>query len=379
MRQLSCTVLILLSTSAACLAAQPTAIELHLSPIIGSSFRDGDVLEPDQGGMVRWVRGGRLIANLIDSQGLLSSDGSLTPGAPLYVLDGLGQQADLAHSEGALYLSTTAPMRILWPRGHTRPKGGVQAETLYGDMIWNGGDVLVTNTTIAIFWGPQWTNPAFAGDKISGLDTFFEGFGFSQYIGNTTEYSGTPSGGLYGNSTYLGHVIDTSAPPNTSMTVNALIAEACQITGNHPDPNALYLIYTSNGVGAGVFYCAFHTWGNCGGTSGPPIQAAYIPNVDGVAACDPQDTWTSHSQGLAAVANLSAHELAEAITDPRGLGWYDGGGTGGENGDKCAWAFHNVVWLGNAFPWKLQMLWSNRAFDGWEGYPNLDGQQGCLQ
>jgi hypothetical protein len=370
-----CTVFILLSATAL-RAAPPAAIVLHPNPNDRSVFLDGDLLQSDaENGLVRWVRDGRLIAELIDSEGLLSRNRRLTPRTRLYVLDAIGQQADWAHPEGELFLSATAPKRIFWQRGHNRQKGGVPtAKVLYGDLLWRNGDVLTNNTTMAIFWGPQWTNPSFAGDKISGLDQFFAGFGFSLYAGNLTEYYGSPSGTLYGASSYLGHVIDTSSSPSSPLTTSGAIAEACLITGNHPDPNALYLIYTENGAGP-VSYCGWHSWGNC--SNGAPLQVAYMPNIQGVAGCDPHDTWTTHSQGLAALANVSAHELSETITDPRGKGWIDAGGA--ENADKCNWSFHHVVTLANGFQWKLQMEWSNRAFDGWTGYPNRDGQLGCLQ
>ncbi|MCU1282152.1 MAG: hypothetical protein JWM53_5698, partial [bacterium] len=116
-------------------------------------------------------------------------------------------------------------------------------------MTSHGGAILVANTTHAIWWGSEWNTASFAGDKI---------------------------------------------------------------TGNSPDPAALYLIYTATGAGH-VSYCAWHSWGTC--SNGAPIQVAYMPNIDGIAGCDPQDTWTTHSQGLAAVANVTAHELAETITD----------------------------------------------------------------
>jgi len=47
-----------------------------------------------------------------------------------------------------------------------------------------------------------------------------------------------------------------------------------------------------------------------------------MPNIDGFWGCDPGDSWTSHSQGLSALANVTAHELEETNTDPNPLsGW----------------------------------------------------------
>ena len=159
------------------------------------------------------------------------------------------------------------------------------------------------------------------------------------------------------------------------MSVSTAVAEACKVSNNNPDPNALYLIYTSTGAGH-VSYCAWHSYGSC--SNGAPVQVAYMPNIDGLAGCDPQDTFgTGHSQGLAAVANVTAHELSETITDPRNGGWYDSGGA--ENGDKCAWTFVGAVTLKNGSTWKLQQEWSNAAFTAGTGNPNNSGQKGCIQ
>ena len=94
--------------------------------------------------------------------------------------------------------------------------------------------------------------------------------------------------------------------------------------------------------------------------------------------CDPQDTSGLHSQGLAAIANVSGHELSEAMSDPASPGaWYDG--SGAENGDKCAWTFGGpLVSFGNGSKWKIQGEWSNAAYTAGTGYPNSSGQPGCV-
>jgi hypothetical protein len=250
-------------------------------------------------------------------------------------------------------------------------------------MNYYGGGVLVTDKTMAIFWGSEWNTAGWAGDKITGIDQFFTNFGGSEYSTTGDEYYQSASGiktHVTSGSTYLGHVIDASSAPTKALTTTTAVAEACQITGNNPDPNALYLIYTSTGAG-NVNYCAWHSWGNC--SNGAPIQVAYMPNLDGIAGCDPVDTVTGHSQGLAALANVTAHELMETITDPRGRSWFDR--SGNENGDKCAWAFpvtgsnpNGLSTLTDNSQWKLQMEWSNAAYTAGTGLPNLSGQRGCI-
>jgi hypothetical protein len=100
------------------------------------------------------------------------------------------------------------------------------------------------------------------------------------------------------------------------------------VTGNNPDPDAVYFLYTSTGAGH-VSYCAWHSYGTC--SNGQGAQVAYVPNIDGIAG-----------------------------------------------GDKCAWSFHNDVSIGGQ-QWKVYMEWSNAAYDAATGYPSTSGQNGCLQ
>lgn len=148
------------------------------------------------------------------------------------------------------------------------------------------------------------------------------------------------------------------------------------MTSDNPDPAAVYFVFTSTQAG-NVNYCAWHSWGNC--ANGKPVQVSYLPNLDGIAGCDPQDSVSGNSQGLAAIMNVTAHELLEAITDPRGNAWYDSGGQ--ENGDKCAWSFpagDGLSTFSNGSRFKLQMEWSNAAYLNGTGMFNRSGQKGCI-
>ena len=241
-------------------------------------------------------------------------------------------------------------------------------------MTYHGGGVLLTNKAMAIFWGSEWSSATFQGDKVTGIDSFFGGLDGSNFAATSDEYTDSTGAHITSSTTYLGHSFDASAAPKRAITTSQAVTEACKVAGNNPDPNAIYFLYTSTGAGH-VNYCAWHSYGSC--SNGLPIQVAYMPNVDGQAGCDPQDTWTTHSQGLAAVVNVTSHEWSEARTDPRQAGWYDG--SGNENGDKCAWSFSAPVTLKNGSQWKLQMEWSNAAYNAGTGLANTSGQKGCLQ
>ncbi|MDL2716526.1 MAG: hypothetical protein PT977_02125 [Acidobacteriota bacterium] len=239
------------------------------------------------------------------------------------------------------------------------------------NMTYHGGKIMQSSTTKAIFWGTSWNTNA--GDKITGMDSWYAGFGGSAYAGTNTEYSGT-NGFVGTGSTYQGYVIDPTAASGGGNT-GAILAEVCKVITN-PDPlgNGYYAVYTDVPRG-NAGYCAWHSAGSC---SGVPVQFAFFWKLDGDPGCDPGDTSGLHSQGLAAIANVSGHELAEAMTDPANPGaWYDS--SGAENGDKCAWTFGGpLVTFSNGSRWKIQGEWSNKAFTAGTGYPNSSGQRGCI-
>jgi hypothetical protein len=245
------------------------------------------------------------------------------------------------------------------------------------NMTYHGGKIMPTAVSKAIFWGPSWSNSTFAGDKITGLDSFYTGHSNSNYARTVDEYTGT-NGTVAPTTTHQGHVIDTSTATGGANT-SAILAEVCkQITAGNivPDAggNGYYPVYTDVKRG-NAGYCAYHSAGTCGGKA---VQFAFFFNLDGDAGCDPQDTTTGHSQGLAALANVTAHEMSEARSDPTSPGaWYDSSGE--ENGDKCAWTFNVAsVTIANGTKWKLQGEWSNAAYTAGTGYPNSSNQHGCL-
>jgi hypothetical protein len=234
-----------------------------------------------------------------------------------------------------------------------------------------------TAVSKAIFWGPSWANASFAGDKIDGLDSFYTGFSGSNYSATSDEYTG--SNGQVGiATTHQGHVIDTSTASGGGST-NAILNEVAKQVGLgnivlDPSGNSYIPVYTDLPRG-NAGYCAWHSSGTVNGTR---VEFAFFWKLDGDSGCDPGDTTTGHSEGLAALANVSAHELSEARTDPASPGaWYDSSGQ--ENGDKCAWTFgSSSVTFSNGSTWKLQGEWSNSAYTAGTGYPNRSGQRGCL-
>ena len=267
-------------------------------------------------------------------------------------------------------LDTDPPMRgIHWARGHQSAKAGGGNP----DLIWHGGNIMETAQTAAIFWGSKWSNPSFTSDKITGLDSWYRGVGGTKYASSVDEYTG-PQGTQVTNSiSYDQHYIDTTPGPSHAPQTSTILAEVCKvIPASKLASNGYYAVYI-DAPRAHAGYCAWHSAGSC---SGVPIQFAFFFNLDGDPGCDPQSTITTQSQGLAALANVSGHELSEARNDPRLNAWYDS--SGAENADKCSWTFGGpYVSFGNT-RWKIQGNWSNFAYDNNLGYPNRSGQNGCV-
>lgn len=269
-----------------------------------------------------------------------------------------------------------AMLGIHWARGFESSFRGKEASTKGGRtssplMTNHGGKIMTTAVTSTVFWGTSWGT--YSGDKITGIDSWYTGFNNSNYATTSDEYTGT-NGQVSPTTSYLGHVVDTSASTGGGST-SAILNEVCKvITSPDKSGNGYYAVYTDTPRG-NASYCAYHSAGTCGGV---PVQFAYFFKLDGDAGCDPADTSGLHSQGLAALASVSGHELSEARSDPASPGaWYDS--TGAENGDKCAWTFNvPLVTFSNGVQWKIQGEWSNQAYSSGTGYANSSGQKGCI-
>jgi len=256
-------------------------------------------------------------------------------------------------------------------KGQAKPDTGAGRRS--PNLVYHNGPVLTNGAVVrAIFWGPSWTSN---DTTLLGIGTFYSNVGGTAYLGSNTEY--TQTGGQHVGTpvTYHGAFIDTSAPPSKAPQTSAILNEVCSaLTAGHETPvvNGYYPVYVTTKRGS-AGYCAWHSWGACAGVN---IQFAFFFNLDGDSGCDPVDTTTNHSEALAALANVSGHELSETLTDPRGNGWYDA--SGAENSDKCAWTFGGPSVLLHNTAWKIQGNWSNNAYNNGQGYVDGSLMRGCI-
>ena len=234
--------------------------------------------------------------------------------------------------------------------GVMAPRTARRAAWTGEDLMNLGGPVIPESTVYAIWWGDR---SRFPGDAMSGLDAFLSGLDRSTYLAIADQYVGRPA-----RATFLGHILEPSAPPDHSPATEEIVSKVCQVLSEAqqtPSATALYLVFTDNFPQQNDF-CAWHDSGKC--PNGYRIHVAYLPNVQSATGCDPGDLFQCNQfgEGTRALANVTAHEVMEMITDPEGTGWVDRQGE--EIADKCAWTFGKCVALGST-QWQLQKEWSN--------------------
>jgi hypothetical protein len=251
-------------------------------------------------------------------------------------------------------------------KGQVPPRGKAH-RTTSPNLVYHGGPVMSSGTAVTpIYWGTGWsTDPQ---DKQGWLAKFYVGMSGSTYAGTNTEYTQTGGAHVATGISVGSGVKDLSATPRRAPSTSAVLAEVAKVIPN-PASNGYYPVYTDIPRGhAG--YCAWHSAGTIGGVT---VQFAFFFNLDGDPGCDPQSSVPGYGQGVAALANVSGHELSEALTDPQLDAWYDGSGE--ENADKCAWMFGgSPLRFTNGTQWKVQGNWSNAAYTSRSGY---DGA-GCI-
>ena len=250
------------------------------------------------------------------------------------------------------------PARAHFARGHASAKGAKPASP---NLIYHGGPILTETTTQAIFWGTSWNNPNFVQDKITGLESFYTDVIGSSYADTNKEYTQADGQHVSSKMTHLAPVIDLTAAPSRTPRTSQVLGAVCKNVAN-PVANGYYAVYIDKGR-SGAAYCAWHSYGSCGG-DGPTFQFAFFFNLDGDPGCSVGAAVGSHQAGVAALVNVSGHELSEAMTDPHLDAWTDAQGE--ENADKCAWTFSGTLLLNSG--WRIQGNWSNAAYGAATGY-----------
>ncbi|HYW25554.1 MAG TPA: hypothetical protein VE953_15400 [Terriglobales bacterium] len=260
---------------------------------------------------------------------------------------------------------------------------------------YHHGRVVHHAVAYTIFWLPAGRHFEPAGTAASDaayeqrLNGFLRDVGGSDYYALLTQYpdhQGPP-----GNSVALGGTeVDratayphagTPADPLSDADIRAEVTRVASRRGWMEDVDHVYFVYTGLDVaecdgGSGYCnvapnfrFCAYHFDFADGGRDvvyafmgdhalgGAATGPACGTTPGGRIATDPSDDVTADAQ-----VSVTAHELAESVTNPTGGGWAGGAG-GVEIGDKCANTTSPRNSAGadvylNGTPYSIQMLWS---------------------
>jgi uncharacterized membrane protein len=236
------------------------------------------------------------------------------------------------------------------------------------NMAYNGGPVIPTSTTYAIWWGKP---SDFPSDAVQGVDDFLMDLDGSDYLGIADQY-------MLGNKAHTrfgGNLFDYSAPApfDAQGSANPLANEllnVLQAYGMSPDLTAVYVVYTSNypSIMEQLGFCAFHGYVTQNPGTPPLAEVAYVPNTAAAQeTCgldlngeDPFFSPDAYSRGTRSMVNETAHEFMETITDPLITAWYAPLPDGNEIGDSCAYIFQTNVPIEDD-KWRIQGIWSNQA------------------
>jgi hypothetical protein len=249
-----------------------------------------------------------------------------------------------------------------WMRGTTVAPSASATMAGPANIPYNGGAVLPSTTTYAIWWGKR---SDFPSDAVDGIDDFLGDLDGSNYLHIADQY-------LFGQTAHTrfgGNFFDVStAPPTQDPPTVDLVAEIYKVlvsNGQRPDPTAVYMLYTSN-FPIENYYCAFHDYDPA--PDGTIIHLAYLPTptinllANDQTGCpidfDPLIKPNQYSDSTRGLANSTAHEFMETITDPNVDAWVDPNFN--EIGDLCNYVFQTWVPLRDD-KWKIQMIWSNQA------------------
>ena len=204
-------------------------------------------------------------------------------------------------------------------------------------ICYYGGPVIAGTTNVYYIWYGNWS-----AISMNILTDFAKNVGGSPYFNiNTTYYMGNGKKTKVSNSVaFVKETFDNYSQGTTfdDGGVQAIVNLALTSGALPTDTNAVYFVLTSadvNEIGFCSSYCGWHTHATLNGAD---IKYALVGNTDRCpGSCSAQAVGPNGDGGADGAANVLAHELEEAVTDPDLNAWFDIRGR--ENADKCAWTF----------------------------------------
>jgi PKD repeat protein len=276
----------------------------------------------------------------------------------------------------AISSATASAVIVSYPGGKTysyQPLAGHSArpfDAALGNLDYNGGPVMPSNTNILIFWSPSGLG-AYPAEYPTGLQQYLQDLAhdsggnqnvdsvatqYNDATGNVSAYKSSYGGSFTDTDPYPTSDCPVSAPATECLTGAQIQAELAKfIDANHlprdleheyflltpphiedcfdnnpNDPNQPY-----GGCSAGnptnAAFCAYHS----SSLSQPLFIYSNDPYVTGNGGCDDGNHPNGASDG--ALEGGFSHEHNESITDPLpDSSWADASTGGQENGDLCS-------------------------------------------
>ncbi|MES1183186.1 MAG: hypothetical protein ABUL60_05195 [Myxococcales bacterium] len=233
------------------------------------------------------------------------------------------------------------------PAGHESEEFGEQSAALNSGhgIAYNGGHVMSGVVHAYFIWYGNWAN----NPTVSLLSELVPNLSYSPYYNINTLYDDNFGGRVSGALTLAGATSDAySLGSNLSLAnITTIVSSAISTNKLPKDTNGVYFVLTSADVqqsnAADSAFCGTNAKGYCGWhtsttISGSDIKFAFVGNgVACPAVCSTPSPSPNGNPGGDEMANVLAHELEEAVTDPDLNAWTDPGVN--ENADKCAWSF----------------------------------------
>jgi len=224
---------------------------------------------------------------------------------------------------------------------------------------YHKGPIMTGTTKMYYIWYGNWAG----NSAMSLLPALATGLGGSQYFNiNTTYYNGT--GTHVSNAVQYGGSTSVMYPYGKSLTedsVKQIVADAINSRALPMDANGVYFVLGSSDVAetgplVGTFckdHCGWHFYAPINGTT---VKYAFVGNGE-ICGCRPLIQGSStpnNNAGADGMANVIAHELSEAVTDPELSAWWEDR-RGYENADKCAWTFGTTSALSNGAKYNVTL------------------------
>jgi hypothetical protein len=262
------------------------------------------------------------------------------------------------------------PSGMAFARANRHPKSSTNGISYHGGPLLNSS----LGVNVYYIWYGNWSG----NSATSILTNLAQNIGGHPYFNiNTTYYDGS--------NTHVANVVTyptqngatDSYSHGTALSdsaVQAIVSSAISSGKLPSDSNGVYFVLTSADVnetsGFCTAYCGWHTHGSIGGID---IKYSFVGNPDRCpSACEAQTSSSPNGNtGADGMANVIAHELEEATTDPELSAWFDNRGY--ENADKCAWKFGSLSTLSTApngsvynvtfgsYNYLIQMNWVNAS------------------